>query len=141
MAAPPKACTSIGLRPCHLFRRSGWKRRNSSVAIRRIAYPIAIISSTDEIGASPPRLWKPYNKHSRPSDVVTASSVCAPVPSNNQCRQLSLSTNCIDRIIPLAGIKNLKILSLGRNCIKKVNRVEHLLPSFMAIHPLLARWH
>ncbi|CAM9722329.1 unnamed protein product [Hapterophycus canaliculatus] len=45
------------------------------------------------------------------------------------CEQLSLSTNCIDRIIPLAGMKNLKILSLGRNCIKKIEKLDDVAES------------
>jgi dynein light chain 1, axonemal len=36
-------------------------------------------------------------------------------------RRLALSTNAIDRIIPLAGMSRLRILSLGRNQIKKVH--------------------
>jgi len=37
---------------------------------------------------------------------------------------LSLSTNIIDKIAPLPGLKNLKILSLGRNNIKKIEKLE-----------------
>ena len=37
------------------------------------------------------------------------------------CERLALSTNSIDRIIPLTGLTKLKILSLGRNAIKKVS--------------------
>lgn len=40
------------------------------------------------------------------------------------CEQLSLSTNAIDRIIPLNGMKKLRILSLGRNQIKKIEKLE-----------------
>mmetsp|Transcript_316 Transcript_316/g.594 ORF Transcript_316/g.594 Transcript_316/m.594 type:complete len:96 (-) Transcript_316:570-857(-) len=40
------------------------------------------------------------------------------------CERLALSTNSIDRIIPLSGMGKLKILSLGRNQIKKVRLVE-----------------
>ena len=41
--------------------------------------------------------------------------------SVNFCdRRLALSTNSIDRMIPLNGMARLKILSLGRNQIKKV---------------------
>ena len=40
------------------------------------------------------------------------------------CEHLSLSTNNIDRITPLTGLKNLKILSLGRNLIKKIEKLE-----------------
>lgn len=35
-------------------------------------------------------------------------------------RRLALSTNCIDKMTSLAGMNKLKILSLGRNQIKKV---------------------
>eukprot|EP00053_Salpingoeca_punica_P006158 m.59160 g.59160 ORF g.59160 m.59160 type:complete len:187 (+) comp13557_c0_seq1:200-760(+) len=38
--------------------------------------------------------------------------------------QLSLSTNCIDKIANLNNFKNLKILSLGRNNIKSLAGVE-----------------
>lgn len=34
------------------------------------------------------------------------------------CRKLSLSTNMIEKIAGISGMKNLKILSLGRNYIK-----------------------
>jgi dynein axonemal light chain 1 len=40
------------------------------------------------------------------------------------CEHLSLSSNAIDRIAPLPGLKQLKILSLGRNQIKKVEKLE-----------------
>lgn len=53
-------------------------------------------------------------------EVASLRYASPPDPRAFVGRQLSLSTNCIDRIIPLAGMKNLKILSLGRNCIKKV---------------------
>lgn len=39
-------------------------------------------------------------------------------------RQLSLSTNSIDRLIPLSGMKKLRILSLGRNQIKKIEKLD-----------------
>ncbi|XP_045194249.2 dynein axonemal light chain 1-like [Mercenaria mercenaria] len=41
-----------------------------------------------------------------------------------KCEKLSLSTNAIERIQNLNGLKNLKILSLGRNKIKSLNRLE-----------------
>merc|ERR1712028_317699 len=41
-------------------------------------------------------------------------------------KQLSLSTNAIDRLIPLAGMKKLRILSLGRNQIKKIEKLDDL---------------
>ncbi|XP_043118895.1 dynein axonemal light chain 1 isoform X1 [Puntigrus tetrazona] len=40
------------------------------------------------------------------------------------CERLSLSTNCIEKIANLNGLKNLKILSLGRNNIKNLNGLE-----------------
>jgi dynein light chain 1, axonemal len=40
------------------------------------------------------------------------------------CERLALSTNAIDRLIPLNGMKNLKILSLGRNQIKKIEKLD-----------------
>uniref|UniRef100_A0A8C1KAS1 Dynein axonemal light chain 1 n=1 Tax=Cyprinus carpio TaxID=7962 RepID=A0A8C1KAS1_CYPCA len=40
------------------------------------------------------------------------------------CERLSLSTNCIEKIANLNGLKNLKILSLGRNSIKTLNGLE-----------------
>ncbi|XP_026141604.1 dynein light chain 1, axonemal isoform X1 [Carassius auratus] len=40
------------------------------------------------------------------------------------CERLSLSTNCIEKIANLNGLKNLKILSLGRNSIKNLNGLE-----------------
>merc|ERR1719162_1036039 len=41
-------------------------------------------------------------------------------------KKLSLSTNQIDRMIPLPGLKNLEILSLGRNQIKKIQGLEEV---------------
>ena len=38
--------------------------------------------------------------------------------------QLSLSTNCIDKIANLGGFKNLKILSLARNNIKTIGGLD-----------------
>ncbi|NXY72570.1 DNAL1 protein, partial [Glareola pratincola] len=40
------------------------------------------------------------------------------------CEKLSLSTNRIERIANLNSLKNLKILSLGRNNIKNLNGLE-----------------
>lgn len=40
------------------------------------------------------------------------------------CRKLSLSTNCIEKIANLNGLKNLTILSLGRNNIKALSGLE-----------------
>jgi len=40
------------------------------------------------------------------------------------CQQLALSTNAIEKIANLNGLKNLRILSLGRNNIKNLNGLE-----------------
>lgn len=42
------------------------------------------------------------------------------------CEHLALSSNNIDKIGNLAGMENLKILSLGRNCIKKLDNLDGL---------------
>eukprot|EP00657_Telonema_sp_P-1_P012581 TRINITY_DN9226_c0_g1_i1.p1 TRINITY_DN9226_c0_g1~~TRINITY_DN9226_c0_g1_i1.p1 ORF type:complete len:282 (+),score=102.11 TRINITY_DN9226_c0_g1_i1:131-976(+) len=42
------------------------------------------------------------------------------------CEQLGLSSNNIDKIGNLAGMENLRILSLGRNCIKKLDNLDGL---------------
>ena len=59
------------------------------------------------------------------------------------CEKLSLSTNCIERIINLPKLKNLKILSLGRNNIKRIvgmdeigNSLEQLWISYNQIEKL-----
>jgi dynein light chain 1 len=43
--------------------------------------------------------------------------------------QLSLSTNCIEKIANLNGFNNLKILSLGRNNIKTLAGLEPVAPT------------
>eukprot|EP00731_Ephydatia_muelleri_P027322 Em0019g195a len=40
------------------------------------------------------------------------------------CEWLSMSSNCIDKITNLNGLKHLKILSLGRNLIKNLTGLE-----------------
>ncbi|XP_048456520.1 dynein axonemal light chain 1 isoform X1 [Rhincodon typus] len=42
----------------------------------------------------------------------------------SNCEKLSLSTNCIEKIANLNGLKKLTILSLGRNNIKNLNGLE-----------------
>jgi len=39
------------------------------------------------------------------------------------CERLALSTNCIEKITPIGGMTNLKILSLSRN---QIGKIEHL---------------
>ncbi|KYO00816.1 dynein light chain 1 [Plasmodium gaboni] len=44
----------------------------------------------------------------------------------HKCKRLSLSTNRIEKLIPMSGLKNIEILSLGRNCIKKIQYLEDI---------------
>jgi len=46
--------------------------------------------------------------------------------SFENCQKLSLSTNVIEKFIPLPKLKNLKILSLGRNNIKRISSLEEV---------------
>lgn len=49
---------------------------------------------------------------------------CVPIT-----RHLALSTNAIDRIAGLAGLKKLKILSLGRNIIRRIDKLDDVADS------------
>ena len=40
-----------------------------------------------------------------------------------RCEQLGISSNNIEKITGLKALKNLKILSIGRNCLKKFDGV------------------
>lgn len=46
-----------------------------------------------------------------------------------QCQKLSLSTNAIEKMVPLTGMSKLKILSLGRNNIKKIEKLDDVAES------------
>mmetsp|Transcript_21295 Transcript_21295/g.35661 ORF Transcript_21295/g.35661 Transcript_21295/m.35661 type:complete len:192 (+) Transcript_21295:107-682(+) len=52
------------------------------------------------------------------------NKIDASVANLKNCERLALSTNNIDRIGSLAGMGKLKILSLGRNLIKKIEKLE-----------------
>ena len=41
-------------------------------------------------------------------------------------KRLSLSTNAIDKMINLPNLRNLEILSLSRNMIKKISGLEEI---------------
>ncbi|CAJ1052719.1 dynein axonemal light chain 1 [Xyrichtys novacula] len=56
--------------------------------------------------------------------IPSIAKMGASLSTLSKCKKLSLSTNCIDRIANLNGLKNLKILSLGRNNIKTLNGLE-----------------
>jgi len=42
----------------------------------------------------------------------------------SSCEKLSLSTNSIERMVSLSGMTELKILSLGRNNLKKIEKAS-----------------
>ncbi len=42
------------------------------------------------------------------------------------CKHLSLSTNCIERMVSLPGLRNIQILSLARNQIKKIQGLDEI---------------
>jgi dynein light chain 1 len=73
-------------------------------------------------------------KHEQKSEEATVVKLYCQLPpiakmdnslnSLASCEHLALSTNCIDRMIPLSGMKCLRILSLGRNAIKKIEKLE-----------------
>lgn len=43
------------------------------------------------------------------------------------CEKLSISTNMVDKIYGISGMKNLRILSLGRNYIKQISGLVSIL--------------
>ena len=57
----------------------------------------------------------------------------ASLNSLDNCEHLSLSTNSIDRLIPLPGLKKLRILSVGRNCLKKLEKLDDVAGSLEEI--------
>mmetsp|Transcript_38820 Transcript_38820/g.57027 ORF Transcript_38820/g.57027 Transcript_38820/m.57027 type:complete len:196 (+) Transcript_38820:269-856(+) len=46
--------------------------------------------------------------------------------SLKKCEHLSLSTNAIDRMAGLAGMSSLRVLSIGRNNLKKIEKIEEV---------------
>lgn len=77
--------------------------------------------------------WSKKNPDTDISEAKKVSLICQ-LPSIKKmdyklndlvsCEHLSLSTNQIDRIMPLPGLKHLKILSLGRNNIKRIEKLD-----------------
>jgi len=79
------------------------------------------------------KAWSAKNDNADPTTAKKISLICQMPPIKKMdsklqelaaCEQLSLSTNAIERIAPLAGLKSLKILSLGRNNIKRFEKLE-----------------
>jgi len=80
-------------------------------------------------------LWQEKNEGADPAE-ATEVALLALIPpiqkldsalnSLVNVKKLSLSTNAIDKMISLPGLKNLEILSLGRNQIKKIAGLEEV---------------
>ena len=77
--------------------------------------------------------WEAANPEESLAEAVHAKLYCQMPPITKMdaslgslvnCERLALSTNSIDRINPLSGMGKLKILSLGRNQIKKIEKLE-----------------
>mmetsp|Transcript_69963 Transcript_69963/g.138595 ORF Transcript_69963/g.138595 Transcript_69963/m.138595 type:complete len:199 (+) Transcript_69963:74-670(+) len=81
------------------------------------------------------QMWSEKNENANPEEAEVVKLLCLSPPiekmdgSLNQLvnvKHLSLSTNCIDKMIPLPALKNIEILSLGRNIIKKITGLEEI---------------
>jgi len=79
------------------------------------------------------KAWSAKNNDQDPATAKKVALLCQMPPIRKMdsklceltaCEQLSLSTNAIERISPLTGLKNLKILSLARNNIKRFEKLE-----------------
>mmetsp|Transcript_60061 Transcript_60061/g.169356 ORF Transcript_60061/g.169356 Transcript_60061/m.169356 type:complete len:195 (-) Transcript_60061:136-720(-) len=79
------------------------------------------------------QIWSEKNEGANPEEAEVVKLLCMSPPIEkmdtnlNQLvnvRHLSLSTNCIDKMIGLTALKHLEILSLGRNVIKKIAGLE-----------------
>jgi len=59
----------------------------------------------------------------------------------SSCEKLSLSTNSIERMVSLSGMTELKILSLGRNNLKKIEKASTL-PNVLVwlLNELFVHW-
>ena len=61
------------------------------------------------------------------SQIPPIEKLDAPVLNSlAKCKKLSLSTNSIDKMINLPNLRNLEILSLSRNMIKKISGLEEV---------------
>lgn len=79
---------------------------------------LAALEKKTEVKASEAKEIKLYAQYP-PIEKMDAS-----LSTLTNCVKLSLSTNCIEKIANLNGLKNIKILSLGRNNIKNLNGLE-----------------
>mmetsp|Transcript_110439 Transcript_110439/g.276470 ORF Transcript_110439/g.276470 Transcript_110439/m.276470 type:complete len:187 (-) Transcript_110439:163-723(-) len=81
------------------------------------------------------QIWSEKNEGANPEEAEVVKLMCLSPPIEKMdsslntlvnVRHLSLSTNTIDKMIPLPALKNLEILSLGRNVIKKITGLEEV---------------
>jgi dynein light chain 1 len=81
------------------------------------------------------QLWAEKNDNASLEEAEVVKLLCMSPPIEkmdstlNQLaavKHLSLSTNSIDKMISLPGLKNIEILSLGRNQIKKIAGLEEI---------------
>ncbi|XP_064553790.1 dynein axonemal light chain 1 [Drosophila montana] len=78
--------------------------------------------------------WEDRNKQ----EAITAQEICLqfqypPIEKMDptlstlvECQKLSLSSNMIEKITGISGMKNLRVLSLARNYLKTLNGIESL---------------
>ena len=81
------------------------------------------------------KVWSEKNPEKKIEEEAMVKLICTTPPIDRidsslaQFRavvHLSLSTNCIDKIPPLPALPNLRILSLGRNQIKKISGLDEV---------------
>eukprot|EP00397_Hematodinium_sp_SG-2012_P064759 GEMP01092269.1.p1 GENE.GEMP01092269.1~~GEMP01092269.1.p1 ORF type:complete len:267 (+),score=49.73 GEMP01092269.1:33-833(+) len=80
-------------------------------------------------------MWSEKNDSANAEEAPVVGLICISPPIEKMdsslntlvaAKKLSLSTNCIDKMISLPNLKNLEILSLGRNLIKKISGLEEV---------------
>ena len=81
------------------------------------------------------QLWSEKNPGTPAEEAAVVKLMCMVPPVERMdnalnslvnVRHLSLSTNCIDKMISLPSLKNIEILSLGRNLIKRIQGLEEI---------------
>ncbi|KAF4748153.1 Dynein light chain 1, axonemal, partial [Perkinsus olseni] len=101
----------------------------------RVFYLIAETPADKEawIGQIGRQMIRPAGANPEEAEVIKLMCLIPPIEKLDtvlnslvNVKHLSLSTNCIDKMIPLPGLKNLQILSLGRNQIKKITSLEEV---------------
>lgn len=79
--------------------------------------------------------WQAEHKDEKASEAKKVSLICqlpsivkmdTALNSLAACEHLALSTNAIEKLAPLPGLKSLRILSIGRNNVKRFEKLEDL---------------